>query len=64
MTDQPRLTEEEWALVVQLLQREQDELPVEIHHCRVTSYRDDLHYRLETVKGLLERIRAPIPISG
>ena len=42
MTDQPRLSEGEWALVVELLERELEELPVEIHHTRTSSYREEL----------------------
>jgi hypothetical protein len=60
MNDQPNLSEAEWALLVELLQREQDELPVEIHHCRVSSYREDLRRRLEMVHTLLERLQVPV----
>jgi hypothetical protein len=56
MYDQPRLSETEWALVIELLQREREELPVEIHHCRVASYREELRRRQEMVHGLLERL--------
>jgi hypothetical protein len=58
MDEQPRLSEAEWALMVELLEREYHELPVEIHHCRVASYRDELRRRHEMVKGLLERLQA------
>lgn len=60
MIDQPHLSDAEWALLVELLEREQQELPVEIHHCRVNSYRDELHRRQEMVLGLLERLQAPV----
>ena len=59
MTDSPRLTEEEWTLVIDLLQREHDELPVEIHHCRVASFREDLHRRMTMIQDLLNRLRVP-----
>ncbi|MGD0897438.1 MAG: hypothetical protein ABR915_06345 [Thermoguttaceae bacterium] len=62
MNDQPNLSEQEWALVIELLQRELDELPVEIHHCRVASFREDLHHRLTMVQRLLEQLHAPITV--
>jgi hypothetical protein len=42
MNEQPNLSEAEWALMVELLQREHHELPAEIHHCRVAGYREEL----------------------
>ena len=59
MNDQPKLSEAEWALVRELLEREHHDLPAELHHTRVTSYREELRRRVETVKNLLERLRAP-----
>jgi hypothetical protein len=56
MYDPPNLSEQEWTLLIDLLEREQDELPVEIHHCRVASFREHLHERLQMVQGLLERL--------
>jgi len=56
MYDPQNLSHEELALVIEMLQREQDELPVEIHHCRVASFREDLHNRLVMVQSLLERM--------
>ena len=60
MTDQPQLTEAEWGLVVELLEREHNELPTEIHHTRTASVRQDLRLRQEAVRSLLERLRAAI----
>jgi hypothetical protein len=57
MDDRPNLSAQEWALVIEMLEREQDELPVEIHHCRVASFREHLHERLQLVDGLLDRLR-------
>ncbi|OHB77683.1 MAG: hypothetical protein A2W31_16330 [Planctomycetes bacterium RBG_16_64_10] len=57
MNEQPQLSEAEWALVIELLQREHHELPTEIHHCRVANYRDELRHRHEMVKSLLERLQ-------
>ncbi|MGA2619082.1 MAG: hypothetical protein ABSF26_15850 [Thermoguttaceae bacterium] len=57
MNEQPKLSEAEWALVIELLQREHHDLPGEIHHCRVASYRDELRRRHEMVRSLLERLQ-------
>ena len=56
MNKQPKLSEAEWELVIDLLQEEHDELPAEIHHCDVTSYREELQHRHAMVKNLLERL--------
>jgi hypothetical protein len=57
MDGQPRFSDEELTLVVELLQREHDDLPTEIHHCRVASYRDELRHRQQIVKDLLHRLQ-------
>lgn len=57
MSDHPKLTEAEWALIVELLERELQELPVEIHHTRTSSFRDDLRNRRDMIRGLIERIQ-------
>ena len=59
MTDQPELAEAEWDLVVELLERERAELPVEIRHTRTASVRDELHRREDMVRDLLARLRRP-----
>jgi hypothetical protein len=58
MNEQPKLSEVQWALVIELLQRENHDLPTEIHHCRVPSYRSELQDRHEMVKNLLEHLHA------
>ena len=42
MYDEPRLSDEEWDLIVELLECERSELPVEIHHTRNASVREGL----------------------
>ena len=56
MSDEPKLSAAEWALVVELLKREQHELPAEIHHTRLASYRKELHEREALVDRLVERL--------
>lgn len=56
MNEQPKLSDAEWALMTELLQREHHELPNEIHHTRVASYRKELHLRHEMVRSVLERL--------
>ena len=59
MNDQPELSAAEWALVVELLQRERSELPVEIRHTRTSSVREELHRRQELVQDLLQKLKKP-----
>ncbi len=59
MNDQPKLSEAEWAVVIDLLEREYHDLPGEIRHTRIASYRDELKHRAEVVKNLLERLKSP-----
>jgi hypothetical protein len=62
MDDQPKLSEAEWDLVVELLERERAELPVEIRHTRTASVRDELHRREDMVSDLLTRLRKPAEV--
>ncbi len=54
---EPRLSEEEWDLVMELLECERNELPVEIHHTRNSNVRAELQERADMVRGLLGRLR-------
>jgi hypothetical protein len=54
-----KLSEAELALVVDLLQQEGDQLPVEIHHTRSSAFREELNHRRQMVEKLLERLRMP-----
>ena len=56
MNEQPKLSAAEWALVIELLEREHHDLPGELHHTRLASYREELQRREELVKNLLERL--------
>jgi hypothetical protein len=56
---QPTLTDAEWKLVIELLQRERRELPAEIHHTDATDVRERLHYRVAAIDNLLARLREP-----
>lgn len=57
MTEQPRLTEAEWGLIVELLEREFQDLAVEIRHSRSATCREELRARREMIRSLLERLR-------
>ena len=59
MNEQPKLSEAEWALVIDLLQQERDQLPAEIHHTRSAAFREELNARRQMVDSLLERLRTP-----
>ena len=54
---EPALSDGEWALVVELLERERGELPAELHHTRTTTMREQLRLRLDMVDSLLRRLR-------
>ncbi len=62
MTEQLKLSSAEWELIVELLQREHDDLPVEIHHCRVASYREELRRRQALVQALLDRMQVVVEV--
>jgi hypothetical protein len=57
MYEEPKLSDAEWALMLELLERERSELPVEIHHTRSSSVRLELQQRAEMVRELLSRLR-------
>jgi hypothetical protein len=59
MFEEPRLSDAEWVMVIELLERERNDLPVEIHHTRSSTIRMELQNRLEMVCGLLGRMRMP-----
>lgn len=58
MKSQLQLNDAEWALIIELLQRERSELPPEIHHTRTVNVREDLHRRLDLVENLLKKLAA------
>jgi hypothetical protein len=60
MDEQPQLADEEWGLVIELLQWELHDLPAEIHHSRVSSVREELRHREEVVRRLLARLQQPV----
>jgi len=62
MAERPQLTDAEWGLIVELLEREHNELPTEIHHTRTASVREDLRVRQEAVRCLLDRLKGTPPI--
>jgi hypothetical protein len=57
MAHRTSLSDAEWELVVELLERERTELPAEIRHTRTRSVRQQLRQREQLVGELLERMR-------
>ncbi len=51
------LNDDQWQLVVELLESEQKELPAEIHHTDSADYKAKLHERLKMVNQLLDTLR-------
>jgi hypothetical protein len=62
MSEPLNLSPAEWELVVELLHREHDDLPVEIHHSRVAAYRDDLRRRQAMVQALMDRMQVAVEV--
>lgn len=60
MNEQPRLSEAEWALVAELLEQEEKELPAEIHHTRTADVKEGLQQRLKLVHELRQRLQAAV----
>ncbi len=56
MHEQPILSDAEWQLVIELLERERSDLPAEIRHTRTSTMRQELHDRLELVRELVHRL--------
>lgn len=61
-TLQQTFTLEEWTIVLGLLEREANDLPVELHHSRVAHVREELRHRAELIQGLLDRFSASIEV--
>jgi len=59
MVDQPNLSDAEWGLITELLERERNELPTEIHHTRTRSLRHELQERRVMVDQLLGKVPKP-----
>ena len=57
MAHSVEFNDQELELVLELLERERSDLPAEIHHTMTSDYKDKLSRRLETVNGLLQRLR-------
>lgn len=57
MNEQFHLSEAEYALVIELLEREYRDLPGELHHTDKSSYREELRNRKEVVRSLLDRLK-------
>ncbi len=55
----PVLDKAEWDVVIELLERDRRELPVEIHHTATRECRQHLRDRLKIIDALLERLRGP-----
>lgn len=64
MSVQCNLSHDEWALLLELLEQERDELPAEIHHTRLQVVREQLRQRLQLVDQLLERLRPMVEAWG
>ncbi len=57
LTSQPTLNEREWQLIMQLLEAEQRELPVEIRRTESREYNEALEQRRSMVEDLVQRLK-------
>lgn len=56
---QPTLTEAQWSLIRELLERERQELPGEIHHTDSREYAHLLDERRTLIEDLIHRLETP-----
>ena len=63
MNHQLTLDDQEWNLVLELLQSERRELPPEIRHTDTVRVHDDLELRLKLVDELIAKLRSPAQVQ-
>ncbi len=63
MCGEAEFSEVERELIIELLERERADLPIEIRHTRTSSVRDDLRGRAEMVKRLLGRMEQGVAVK-
>ncbi len=59
MAETMTFTDQQWALIVQLLEREARELPSEIRHTSSYSVREELRRRLAMLREMITRFHEP-----
>jgi hypothetical protein len=60
MSEEPKLSENELALIIQLLERERVDIPVQMHEARNTNERATLQYRSEVVRKALATLQSNV----
>ena len=55
------LSDDEWGLIRELLEREQSQLSVEIHHSRTGSFKHALRDRYDAISNILARAAGSEP---
>ncbi|HEY9756456.1 MAG TPA: hypothetical protein V6C97_14915 [Oculatellaceae cyanobacterium] len=63
MNTELSLSATEHKILLQLLERERAELPVEIHHCDVAEAKDYLRLRLSEIDRLIEKAKKLSPVQ-
>lgn len=59
MKEPVTLTDAQWSIILELLERERSDLPAEIRHTR-GSMHDELQERLHAIDRILEKLHAAI----
>jgi hypothetical protein len=62
MYDAPRFTDDEWNLIVELLECELNELPSEMHHTDNADVRAELQQRANMTRQLLDRLQEKVAV--
>ena len=62
--EKPILTDQEWDLAVDLLERRRNELAVEIRHTSTREMREKLRAQLDLVSGLLAKVQSARAPAG
>jgi len=57
MNVEPKMSEAQWTLILELLEQEQRDLPAEIHHTRTATVKRELQQRLELVRRTVDQLR-------
>lgn len=63
MENQSLFSITEQRLLLQLLERERAELPVEIHHCEVSDAKDYLRGRLHEIDKLIDKLKTNLQMQ-
>jgi len=50
------INEDEKAIILEMLKKEEASIPIEIHHCRTNDFKTLLKAKLESVESLIKKL--------